>query len=133
MFIRLNHNKGQSTLEYAVLIAIIVGALVAMQVYIKRGLQGRWRQATDDIGEQFSPGITTGHIGTNSTVASFEETFPGNIDDGGGATTSSYTSTVSHQFQHRDVNETVQEFDNEWWPEDQGTSSAQPIGPAMGD
>jgi hypothetical protein len=50
--------RGQSTLEYAILIVIVMGALVAINFYIKRGLQGRLRQATDDIGDQFSPGNT---------------------------------------------------------------------------
>lgn len=60
MFKYLNkkRQKGQSTLEYAVLIIIIIGALLSIQVYIKRGVQGRLKSATDDIGDQFSPGNT---------------------------------------------------------------------------
>jgi uncharacterized protein (UPF0333 family) len=54
----LNQKKGQSTLEYAVLIVVIIGALLTIQVYIKRGIQGRLRQASDDIGDQYSPGNT---------------------------------------------------------------------------
>ena len=57
MFKLLNRMKGQSTLEYAVLI-IIIGALLTIQVYIKRGVQGRLKSASDDIGDQFSPGNT---------------------------------------------------------------------------
>lgn len=37
--------RGQSTAEYAIVIAIVVGALIAMQIYIKRGLQGRYHDA----------------------------------------------------------------------------------------
>jgi len=48
--------KGQSTLEYAILIVIILGALIAIQQYIKRGVQGRMKSATDDVGDQYSPG-----------------------------------------------------------------------------
>jgi len=60
MFKYLNKRmrKGQSTLEYAILIIIILGALLSIQVYIKRGLQGRFKQAADDIGDQYSPGNT---------------------------------------------------------------------------
>lgn len=60
MFNYLNKRwkRGQSTLEYAVLIIIIIGALLSIQVYIKRGVQGRLKQATDDIGDQFSTGNT---------------------------------------------------------------------------
>lgn len=50
--------KGQSTLEYAILIIIIIGALLSIQVYIKRGVQGRLKSAADDIGDQFSTGNT---------------------------------------------------------------------------
>ena len=60
MFKYLNEKrqKGQSTLEYAILIIIIIGALLSIQVYIKRGVQGRLKSATDDIGDQFSVGNT---------------------------------------------------------------------------
>lgn len=68
MFKHLNKIKGQSTLEYAVLIIIIIGALLSIQVYIKRGVQGRMKSAADDIGDQYSPGNT--NILTETTVSS---------------------------------------------------------------
>jgi hypothetical protein len=69
------HKKGQSTLEYAILIIIIIGALLSIQVYIKRGVQGRLKQASDDIGDQFSVGnqnvemVTTVSSKTNDTFS----------------------------------------------------------------
>ena len=54
----LNQKRGQSTLEYAVLIVIIIGALLTIQVYIKRGVQGRLKSSADDIGDQYSDGNT---------------------------------------------------------------------------
>jgi hypothetical protein len=33
--------KAQSTAEYAILIAVVIGAVIAMQTYVKRGLQSR--------------------------------------------------------------------------------------------
>jgi len=57
-YLNKKRQKGQSTLEYAILIIIIIGALLSIQVYIKRGIQGRLKSATDDIGTQFSPGNT---------------------------------------------------------------------------
>ncbi|MDP2905737.1 MAG: hypothetical protein Q8O22_05490 [Candidatus Omnitrophota bacterium] len=105
MFIRLN-KRAQSTLEYAVIIAVVVAGLVAMQVYIKRGMQGRLRQASDDIGEQFSPGHTTGNIVTNSTVSSNEEVTAG---------VNGSTTTESEQSQNRMSNETVANFVSEDW------------------
>ncbi len=62
--------RGQSTLEYAILIIIIIGALLSIQVYIKRGVQGRLKSAADDIGEQYSPGNTN----ITSTVRSSSQT-----------------------------------------------------------
>ena len=56
MFKLLKKKKAQSTLEYAVLIIIVIGALIAIQSYVKRGIQGRLRQAADDIGDQYEAG-----------------------------------------------------------------------------
>lgn len=47
--------RGQSSLEYAVLLAVVVASLLAMQVYMKRGMQGRLRQIADDLGQQYAP------------------------------------------------------------------------------
>ncbi len=64
---RKMREKGQSTLEYAILIIIIIAALLSIQVYIKRGVQNRLKSATDDISDgQFSPGNTNIFKQTNS-------------------------------------------------------------------
>jgi uncharacterized protein (UPF0333 family) len=54
MFQYLRKKRAQSSLEYAILIIIVLGALLTIQVYIKRGIQGRLKSATDDIGDQYS-------------------------------------------------------------------------------
>lgn len=41
---------GQSAIEYAALIAVVVAALVGMSVYTKRALNGRWRAVGDSFG-----------------------------------------------------------------------------------
>jgi Flp pilus assembly pilin Flp len=38
-------SRAQSTAEYAILIGLVIAAAVAMQVYVKRTLQGRMRGA----------------------------------------------------------------------------------------
>lgn len=43
----LRKRKGQSTVEYALIIGVIVAALVGMQTFVKRGLQARYH---DGIG-----------------------------------------------------------------------------------
>ena len=58
MIVYLNRQRGQSTLEYAILVVVIIAALLAIQVYLKRGVQGRLKSSADDIGDQYSPGNT---------------------------------------------------------------------------
>jgi hypothetical protein len=53
------YRRGQTTIETAVLIVILVAALVAMQTYLKRGLQGRLRENMDSVGGQYDPERTT--------------------------------------------------------------------------
>ncbi len=61
----LRNKKAQSTMEYALLIAIVIGVFSAMQIYLRRGLQARIRQGSDNI-----PGLvlqgTTGEAGTSA-------------------------------------------------------------------
>jgi len=54
-------NSGQTLLEYAIILGVIVAGLFAMQVYLKRGLAGKIRGSADELGGGFfySPGATT--------------------------------------------------------------------------
>jgi len=54
--------RGQTSLEYAILIIIIAGALLAVQAYFKRGVQGRWKAVVDDLGDQYDPRVTNSRI-----------------------------------------------------------------------
>jgi hypothetical protein len=47
MFRLLNKKKGQNTAEYAILIGVIVAAAIAMQIYVRRGMQARIKGAVD--------------------------------------------------------------------------------------
>lgn len=118
MFIYLN-KRGQSTLEYAVIIAVIVGALLAIQVYIKRGVQGRLKQASDDIGEQFSPGASTYNYTTTTTTLSDESTTPFHAATGAGMedATVSLTRSNVQQTQTRTGIEYVSGYNDtdEYW------------------
>lgn len=107
----LLNKKAQSTLEYAVIIAVVVAALIAMQAYMKRGLQGKFKQASDDIGEQYSPGRTTSNTAITSTVTSTE-----NVTlQGVGEAAQPSTDTTSDQVQNRTHNENVANEEGEWW------------------
>jgi len=52
MFRWLFNRRGQNTAEYAILIGLIVAAAVAMQTYVKRGLQGRLKDGVDELAEK---------------------------------------------------------------------------------
>lgn len=60
----LNH-KGQSTLEYALIIAVVVGGLLLMQHYVKRGYAGRLKSASDEMGDQYDPTTYSGNFSIN--------------------------------------------------------------------
>ena len=54
--------RGQSTFEYAAVIAIVAAALISMAIYVKRGISGRLRENADSTGEQYHPTQTTSDL-----------------------------------------------------------------------
>jgi len=66
------NKKGQSTLEYALIIAVVVAGLLLMQHYVRRGYAGRLKSASDDLGDQYDPTAYIGNFSINqqSTVRS---------------------------------------------------------------
>lgn len=76
----LRQRKGQSTLEYALLIAAVVAGLLVMQMYVKRGMSGRVKHASDELGEQYDPTAfsanytTVSHSKRNETLISSGKT-----------------------------------------------------------
>ena len=59
-------DKGQTITEYAVFITVVVMALAAMQIYIKRGVQGKLFDMTSAI----STDLYTPSSGTSSIESS---------------------------------------------------------------
>ena len=53
--IRRRDQDGQTILEYSIIMIIVIATLITMQGYMKRGFQGRWKSAVDDLGEQYDP------------------------------------------------------------------------------
>jgi len=51
----LSKKKGQSTLEYGLIIAVVVAALLAINYYMQKGVHGKLKDSTDQIGRQFDP------------------------------------------------------------------------------
>ena len=102
---RLRTKTGQSTLEYAILIAVIVGGLIGMQAYVKRGVQGRLRNSADDIGDQYSPGQVESSFTTETESTTTE------VVDAGVTTSQSASSRT------RSGEETITSLEDERWPE----------------
>jgi len=103
MFKRLS-KRAQTTAEYAILIAIVVGAVVAMQVYVRRGLQGRIKSAVDYTGNatsapwfngtQYEPYYMSATGKTKQDVTDTEKlTTTGNYTKG----TAAYTNATRNQ------------------------------------
>ena len=105
MFRRLSKERAQSTLEYAVLIGVIVAGLIAMQVYLKRGFQGKLREGADSMGEQFSPGYTNYSYSTNSFTNSLEVL-------ANEVTTTTLRTQQTNRIGNEQVSTSNQEF---WW------------------
>jgi len=67
--------KSQSILEYAILFALVIAALIVMQVYVKRSYQGRLKREADSLGQQYSPGHAASF--SKTTVVSNSVTYTG--------------------------------------------------------
>ncbi len=89
--------KGQSTAEYAIVIGLVIGAAVAMQIYVKRGIQGKIKNAVD-YNDPAATMMTTSqyepYYSTSSMTASRTATDSETVATGGGVarTTSDTTS-----------------------------------------
>ncbi len=101
----LKNKRGQSVLEYVILIIVVIAAFVTLQAYVKRGLQGRIKSATDDIGEQFttSNGVNY-HKTVRSTTSSFENSLAGS------------TNTTSNTASNTTRSVTLPAANAEYWP-----------------
>lgn len=85
--------KGQTTLEYIVLMIIVIGALLAFSNYFKRGLQGRWKSAMDDMGDQYDPRVADSSI--RHTLIQNTNTVITTMNDAGGYWTMRKDNSVS--------------------------------------
>lgn len=95
--LNIRNRKGQSTLEYAILIIIIIAALLSLQTYIKRGVQGRLKSATDDIGDGYSTAAGANYYKETVSISNTTETFQNGasktkIQNGGEMTTRTFSN-----------------------------------------
>jgi hypothetical protein len=95
----MHNRKAQTILEYTVVLIIMVGVLIAMKDYIKRGIQGRWKSATDDFGEQYDPTSVNSNLlySTQGNSDSIITVFNGTVNDTSGDTvTGQWTNRVDY-------------------------------------
>ena len=93
----LRSRKGQSTFELTLTIVVVIAAVIAMSIYMKRSVMGKMREAGDQMGGQFSPLNTTN---------SYTRTFTGSQDENLGFTGTGSTNNIN-QTQDRTGNENV--------------------------
>ncbi|MGD0337033.1 MAG: hypothetical protein ABSB18_08075 [Candidatus Omnitrophota bacterium] len=73
-----NRTCGSLALEYAILIAIVIGVLLTMSNYIRRSLQSKWRGVGDQFGygRQYETGATESYNFTNTDIGDWNTTHP---------------------------------------------------------
>ncbi|MBI2495487.1 MAG: hypothetical protein HYY90_05020 [Candidatus Omnitrophica bacterium] len=88
--------EGQHLAEYAVVIGLVVAALMAMQLYVKRGLQARYRTLADgamrtiDAPSQYEP-----YYASSSSTTSQETSLISSYSPGGSMTRNEWSSTTT--------------------------------------
>lgn len=87
--------KGISTVEFAALAVFLVVALIAMQGYVSRAMQGRLRQQADSIGEQYAPEDTTSDV--TMTFNSSSTTITNTTEVDGLTNTTTVSNTTDQQ------------------------------------
>lgn len=69
--------KSQGVVEYSLIIALVVMVFLSMQVYLKRGMQGRFQAATDQMSDQYGHGVSDVHETSSASTSMWEITIPG--------------------------------------------------------
>ena len=104
-FLNQRRKKGQSALEYTVLMVIVIGALISLQVYIKRALGGRYKSAADDIGDIYSIG-NMNYIHRRSTDSVTREKFSFGVRN---------TTLLNDEITLDETNAEVLNHEREYW------------------
>lgn len=103
-------SRGSTFVEYGTLIAIIVAALLSMQVYLKRGFSGKLRAAADSVGAPYAPKETTSNFtlrGRSDTTTESKVIKDKALGDGTKADVMVTTSTINTNTTQRTGTETV--------------------------
>jgi hypothetical protein len=73
----MRNRKGQSTFELTLTIVVVVAAVIAMSIFMKRSVMGKLRETGDQMGEQFQPhqtqnNFTRTYTGTRNELSNFD-------------------------------------------------------------
>ena len=93
----MKDRKGQSTFELTLTIVVVIAAVIAMSIFMKRSVMGKMRETGDQVGGQFTP---------LSTTNDYTRTFVGNRNEKLGFTGKTDTTGIS-ETQNRTGNENV--------------------------
>ena len=114
----LLRRKAQSTLEYAILVALIAAAIVAIQVQLRQRVEGRLKQSGEEIGDRYATGDTYSDYYTTFDSTSREQTRAAANEDyaGQGALNMSKTTTTSTTNQTRiGIDHIAPDENVTWW------------------
>ncbi len=109
--------KAQVFIELSFVLLCVIGALLAVHHYVKRAIQGRWREAADQIGEQYEPRKTRSNITTaidREVITHVEDDVEVIIDDVPGYATRT-TEQILEDVTRRSGNERLEEFGDDLW------------------
>ena len=71
---RYGKHRGQSTAEYAILVAVVIAAFLGLAILLKNAIQGGGFDRARQIGQRFSPTDSNLTYTTTANSARFEET-----------------------------------------------------------
>ena len=88
--------RGQSTFEYATVVAIVSAALLGMAIYVKRAISGQLRSSADSMGQQYHPTQTTSEhtLDIRSTTITTSTLVPDQVIRGLPADVMVYTTEI---------------------------------------
>ncbi len=101
---------GQCSLECGELMGGIVRACLGLQDCLNRAVQGRMQMIGDQMGDQYSPGLTKRNESMLVSHDRIEETMSN-------GTNPSTTTVITGGFQEMNAYKTVRPLDEERWPE----------------
>lgn len=95
MLSTLRKRCAQGTLEYALLIGVVIAALIAMNLYSRRSIMGKMRDSIKSVGEQYDANQIEAHYSTRSSTNS-EDTFAAGVSS---STSNSEERTLSDSYE----------------------------------